>query len=79
MFNLVLISDEEKIFDGKASEVNVLTEEGPVTILSQHEPYMTKIEKRVSIKKENENIEEFDIVDGFLYTNGELCYIVVDR
>ncbi|MDR3031024.1 MAG: hypothetical protein LBU35_01400 [Holosporales bacterium] len=79
MFDLILISNEEKIYEGKAKEVKVIIDSVPVSILSQHQPYIAKIEDSVSIKKEGSAVESIKIDKGFLYTNGEKCFVVIDK
>ncbi|MDR0744462.1 MAG: hypothetical protein LBE97_00690 [Holosporales bacterium] len=79
MFDLVLISNEEKIYEGKIEEVNVLTDIGPISILPQHQPYITKIKDNICIKKPKSTIENIAITTGFLYTNGARCFIVIEK
>ena len=78
MLNMVLISDEEKIFEGKVSKINTNTLNGPVSILPNHQPYLSKIESSISYTKENGTTEKKDISKGFLYTNGEVCFVVIE-
>ncbi|MDR0942444.1 MAG: hypothetical protein LBM19_02415 [Holosporales bacterium] len=78
MFDLVLICDEKKIFEGKVNEVNVLTENGPVTILPQHQPYMAKIHDEASYETQESKKLSVKIKEGFLYTNGKICFVAVD-
>ena len=78
MIDLVVISDEEKIFDGKVSKIDIKTENGPVSILPKHEPYLSKIEELISYTKENNAAETHKIARGFLYTNGDSCFAIVD-
>ncbi|MDR1333579.1 MAG: hypothetical protein LBJ69_04220 [Holosporales bacterium] len=77
--NLVLICNEEKVFDGAAVEVNAITDGGPVTILPQHKPYLTKISGNVSYMTEADEHFAVDIIKGFLYTNGTDCFVVIDK
>ena len=76
---LVLICDEEKIFEGEVSEVGLITDNGPISILPHHQPYMTKISHKVSyITAEDEKLtQEIDM--GFAYTDGDICFVVVDK
>jgi F0F1-type ATP synthase epsilon subunit len=78
MFDLILICDEKKIFEGAINEVNVLTENSPVTILPQHQPYMAKIHGEVSYTTQNLEKASVKIKEGFIYTNGTVCFVVVD-
>lgn len=77
MFDLIVVSDEQKYFDGKASEVQTITENGPLAILSQHEPFLAKIKDTVRFKPASGEQQELKISEGFLYTNGKLCFVVI--
>lgn len=79
MFDLVLVCDEEKIFEGKIKEINVLTPKGPVSILPQHQPYMSKILKTLNYITTDGIKKTLEIEEGFLYTNGKSCFAVVDK
>ncbi len=76
---LVLISNEEKIFEGEIQEVSVITEEGSLMILPGHEPYMAKISEEVTYKEKDGTKISEEIDDGFVYTDGETCFVVVDK
>ena len=76
---LVLICDEEKIFEGRVSKVEIETENGGVTILPGHQPYMTKIIGRVSYTEPGSASKVVGIDEGFVYTDGEVCFVVVDK
>ncbi|MDR1365344.1 MAG: hypothetical protein LBJ42_02030 [Holosporales bacterium] len=79
MLNLVIICDEEKIFDGEAKEAHIVTDNGPITILPQHQPYMAKISDEISYITGSGEILSTEIIDGFVYTNGRSCFVVVSR
>lgn len=76
---LLLICDEEKLFEGEISELIVKTESGPVTILPGHEPYMTKISGEVKYVADHDIQGSIEISEGFVYTNGVRCFVVVDK
>ena len=76
---LVLICDEEKIDECEISQIDIETENGKVTILPQHQPYMTKISGTVSYKPINATKRSIDISEGFIYTDGTTCFTVVDK
>ncbi len=78
MINLVFMANEEKIFEGNVSKVQTSTPNGPVTILPEHQPYMSRIDGFVSYTPENGAPNIQNISRGFLYTNGKLCFIVAD-
>lgn len=76
---LVLICDEKKIYEGEVLQIDFETENGTVTILPQHQPYMTKISGNVSYKPANTTENSIDISEGFIYTDGTTCFAVVDK
>ncbi len=76
---LVLICNEEKIYDGDVSQVDVETENGVVSILPQHQPYMAKVLGKVSYIPINAGVVSIDISEGFIYTDGMTCFAVVDK
>ena len=76
---LVLICDEEKIYEGEISQINIVTSNGNVTILPNHQPYMTKISEKISYTQLSGNNTLLDISEGFVYTDGNTCFVVVDK
>ena len=77
--NLVLLCDEERLFDGYVSQVNLETENGKVTILPKHQSYMTKIINNVTYNTIDGERHSVDIKIGFVYTNGDMCFVVVNK
>jgi F0F1-type ATP synthase epsilon subunit len=75
---LVLFLNKEKRFDGDVLEIVVHTENGDVTILSGHVPYISRICSYVSFSKDDDQKETHEINDGFIYTNGEICFVVAE-
>ena len=63
---LVLICNEEKIYEGEVSQIDIETESGIVSILPQHQPYMTKILGKISYTPVGENAKLIDISAGFI-------------
>lgn len=78
MFKFILICDEEKLFDGEVSEVKTETENGVITILDKHQPHMSKISKNIAYTTEKKR-EVTEFLEGFIYTNGEVCFAVIDK
>jgi F0F1-type ATP synthase epsilon subunit len=78
MFELILVCDERKVFEGPVSEVIVATSEGTAAILENHQPYMAKISEQVSYVSSDGSRRVLDISEGFVYTNGAQCHVVVD-
>ncbi|MDR2458762.1 MAG: hypothetical protein LBD43_01555 [Holosporales bacterium] len=79
MLNLVVICDKERIFDNYAKEIYVITGNGPVTILPQHQPYMAKISEEIIYVTDAGVRMSTKITDGFVYTNGRSCLAVVNK
>jgi F0F1-type ATP synthase epsilon subunit len=79
MFDLTLICNEEKIFEGQVREVKVKVASGLVSILSGHQPYMAKIEGDVAYVEQDGAERSVGIDVGFVYTNGTHSFVVVDR
>jgi F0F1-type ATP synthase epsilon subunit len=75
---LIVISDEERIFDGESSRVDINTPNGPATILPMHQPYLTKIYGALTYMCADTGAVMIDAREGFLYTNGETCFVVLD-
>lgn len=78
MFKFILICDEKKLFDGEVLEVKADTENGIITILDKHQPHMSRISKNITYTNEKDS-EEIEFSEGFLYTNGEVCFAVIDK
>ena len=76
---LVLICNEEKIYEGEISQIEIETGNGKVTILPNHQPYMTKISGKVLYTPINANEISLNITEGFIYTDGTTCFAVVDK
>ncbi len=76
---LILICDKEKIYEGDVSQIDVETENGSVSILPNHQPYMTKISGKISYMPVGANMKLVDISVGFIYTDGIVCFAVVDK
>ncbi len=74
----VLISDESIIFDGKASNLSCVSQNGEFVIMDNHIPYISKIIESVTYTTENNETNKIDIAEGFVYTNGDTCFAVVD-
>jgi F0F1-type ATP synthase epsilon subunit len=79
MFDLIFICDERKLFEGPVTEVQFITANaGPITIFTNHQPYMAKIAGNISYITANGEQKVADIEEGFVYTNGTVCHIVAD-
>ncbi len=78
MFKFILIYDEEKLFDAEVMEVKTDTENGIITILDKHQQHMSKISQNITYKTQNGS-QTIEFSEGFLYTNGEVCFAVIDK
>ena len=76
---LILLCDEEELFNGDVSKVNLETDNGKVTILPNHQSYMTKIIKKVTYTAINGESHSVDIDIGIAYTNGDSCFVAVNK
>ncbi|MDR2075190.1 MAG: hypothetical protein LBP31_03140 [Holosporales bacterium] len=74
----VLVSDEKRIFEGEVKEISCVSENGPFTIMDGHVPYLSKISETVSFTKNDGSPESHEIKECFLYTNGDVCFSIVD-
>ncbi|MDR0552778.1 MAG: hypothetical protein LBG13_01660 [Holosporales bacterium] len=74
----VLFFNNGKIFEDDVFEIVVHTGNGDVTILHGHIPYISRIDSYVSLTKTDSQKETIDISDGFVYTNGDICFVVAE-
>lgn len=74
----VLISDEKVIFDGEAINLSCISPDGPFVIMDNHIPYISRIIGSISYTTEDNETNEIDVAEGFIYTNGSTCFAVVD-
>ncbi|MDR1488746.1 MAG: hypothetical protein LBI26_03325 [Holosporales bacterium] len=75
---LLLTSDGEKFFDGEILDVYISTDKGEVKISDGYTPYISKIKDSISFLKTDKTMEKVVIKEGFVYTNGTVCYAIVD-
>ena len=76
--NLVVISDEQRIFDGEAISIVIDTDNGPVEILDNHVPAIFKAINSITIKTKTKS-EQHNFACGFAYTNGSVCFVIFDK
>lgn len=79
MLKLTIIRNEEKTTEEEVREVKVETENGAVTILPQHQPYLSKIQGSFAYVRGAGDTVSFAISSGFIYTDGEKCIVVIDE
>jgi hypothetical protein len=78
IMKFVLISDEKRIFEGDVKELSCISENGPFIVMDGHVPYLSKIGETVVFTKIDGSTELHEIKEGFLYTNGDVCFVIVD-
>ena len=76
-FDLVIISPQKKLFEGKVDSVSVPGEEGGMEILSHHAPLLAALSKgKVVITKEGAK-ESFEISRGFIEVSENSARVLV--
>jgi F0F1-type ATP synthase epsilon subunit len=75
---LSFFCDEKVIFNGEITEISGYSERGPFKIMDNHIPYMVRISNSVSIVKTDKLSITHNFKDGFLYSNGQECFVIVD-
>ena len=76
--NVAVVSPEEVLFDGEATQVITRTTEGEVAFLSNHSPFLgtlTAGETRVYLP--DGTIQRFDIGGGFVEVSHDTVSILV--
>ncbi len=79
MFNLTVYENEQEYFNGEASSVTVETTNGPLVILEDHQPYMSKIQDKVVFRNATGNDQTINVREGIVYTNGKMCFVIIDN
>ncbi|MBQ7524485.1 MAG: hypothetical protein IJT08_02675 [Alphaproteobacteria bacterium] len=79
MLKLTIIRNEEKTTEEEVREVKIETENGAVTILPRHQPYLSKIQGSFAYVRGAGNTVSLAISSGFIYTDGEKCIVVIDE
>jgi F-type H+-transporting ATPase subunit epsilon len=76
-FNLVIISPQKKIFEGKVDSVNVPGEEGRLEILSHHAPLLAALTKGKIETTKGGAKESFEISKGFIEASQNNARVLV--
>ena len=76
--HLVISSVGENLYDGPAISVTLPGAGGDVTILPNHEPFVTTLkEGKITVRIPNAEPREFDIESGALETSGTRAVVLV--
>lgn len=73
----VLMSDEQKIFDGEVEKIVIESDSGIEELLPKHIPMLSKVYKKISYISENKELSH-EFTEGFIYTSGDVCFAIVD-
>ena len=75
--NLVFVCDSKKIFEGKIDAIIIESDNGPVELLDGHIPAIFAAQHNIKVKHGNTTLS-YDFTSGFAYTNGKVCFVIVD-
>ncbi len=75
--NLTFMRDSNKIFDGRVDAVILNSSCGQVELLDGHIPAIFMVHKCLELKAGGKSMS-YEFESGFAYTNGEVCFVVVD-
>jgi F-type H+-transporting ATPase subunit epsilon len=76
---LVLLSPQKTLFDGKVDSVTIPGTKGLFTVLPQHAPLITTIEKGIITFKVDGVEQNTSVEDGFAEVLNEVVSICVER
>jgi F-type H+-transporting ATPase subunit epsilon len=76
--NVSVVSPEEVLFDGEATQVITRTTEGDVAFLAGHAPFLgTLVECETRVYQASGNVQHFQISGGFVEVSGDTVSILV--
>ena len=77
--NLIVVTPEKQIFEGKTSQVNIQTVEGILGILPSHAPLMAKIKPgELTIKHSGAKETHMAVGDGFMQVADNVMTVMTD-
>jgi len=77
-FRLVLASVGETLFDGAAASATLPGAAGELTVLPQHEPFVTTLKKgSITVKQASGEKKEFSIEGGILECSGGKAVVLL--
>ena len=65
-FRLQVVTVTESLFDGEAQSLELRGMDGDLTVLANHEPFMTRIEPCTIKVVTNDGTHEFPVANGVL-------------
>jgi len=76
--NVSVVSPEQVLFDGEATQVITRTTEGDVAFLTDHAPFLgTLVENETRVYLPDGSIQRFDITGGFVEVSNNTVSILV--
>ncbi|MEX0652287.1 MAG: F0F1 ATP synthase subunit epsilon [Candidatus Paceibacterota bacterium] len=78
MFFLTITAVNTKLFEGEVSSVTAPADEGEVTILAHHEPFVSVLKKGIiTVRVEGAEPKSFEVEKGILEVGGNKATILV--
>ena len=76
--NVAVVSPEQVLFDGEATQVITRTTEGDVAFLAGHAPFLgTLVEGDARVYLADGNVQHFEIEGGFVEVSNDTVSILV--
>lgn len=76
--NVAVVSPEQVLFQGEATQVITRTTDGELAFLAGHTPFLgTLVECETRVYLPNGSVERFDIEGGFVEVSGDTVSILV--
>jgi F-type H+-transporting ATPase subunit epsilon len=76
--NVAVVSPEEVLFEGEATQVITRTTEGDVAFLSGHAPFLgTLVENETRVYLPDGRVEHFNVAGGFVEVSNDTVSILV--
>ena len=77
--NVSILSPLKSLFQGEATSVNLPGKVGAFTILENHAPIVSTLDKGVITVTNNEEVSEIEIVSGFVEVHDNEITICVEQ
>lgn len=79
-FNLQIVTVSEELFNGTAQELHCTGVEGEMTILAQHEPFITTLKTgALRVTDEDKEKHTFEITNGVLEVAHNRAVVLCSR
>lgn len=76
-FHVVLANVSNTFFDGEAVSLTVPGTAGEMTVLANHEPFVTTLKSGIAKIKTLENVQDFPIENGVLECSGNRAVVLL--